>query len=101
MSESDATNVDLPALLGVITQLSGLSTSMSDLVQRMQEGSDLSWTGGDKDGLALYENLAPAEEGGIQAVADTQAAVEGLVGGLGTTAGLWKNTEGNNIDLNG
>ena len=101
MSESDATNVDLPALLGVLNQLDGLSTTMSDLLGRMQDGSDLSWTGADKDGITLYENLAPAEQGGISAVTDAKGAVDGLIDSLGTTAGLWKNTENNNIELNG
>jgi hypothetical protein len=101
MSESDATNVDLPALLGVINQLSGLSTTMSDLVGRMQDGSNLSWTGADKDGTTLYANLAPAEQASIAAVTATQGAVDGLIDSLGATAGLWKNTENNNIELNG
>jgi hypothetical protein len=101
MSDSNATNVDLPALLGVVNQLSGLSASMSDLVQRMQETSDLSWTGADDSGTTLYQELLPAEDAGIQAVNDTQGAVKGIVDSLGTTANLWKNTENTNVELNG
>jgi Excreted virulence factor EspC, type VII ESX diderm len=100
VSESDATNVDLPAVLGVITQLSGLSTSLNDLAGRMQDASSLTWTGADKAGTTLYEQLAPAEQAGVQAVTATQQAVDGLVDSLGTTAGLWKNTENTNIELN-
>jgi Excreted virulence factor EspC, type VII ESX diderm len=100
MSESDSTNVDLPAVQGVITQLGALSTSLNNMVNQMQDGSSLAWTGADKDGQALYEQLAPAEQGGVQAVTAVQEAIDGLIDSLGTTAGLWKKTEGTNIELN-
>jgi hypothetical protein len=100
MSESDATNVDLPVVMGVISQLGALSTSMNNMVGMMQDGSSLAWTGADDDGETLYAQLAPAEQGGVQAVTDAQGAVDGIIDSLGTTAGLWKNTEGTNIELN-
>lgn len=100
MSRSDATNVDLPVVLGVITQLGALSTSLNNMAGMMQDGSSLAWTGADKDGETLNAQLAPAERGGVQAVTDAKGAVDGIIDSLGTTAGLWKKTEGTNIELN-
>jgi hypothetical protein len=101
MSESNVTNVDIPAVQGVVNQLGTLSTSMGQLTSKIYNaGVDLSWTGADETGTALYDQLAPAEQGGISALMDTKQAVDGLIDSLGTTAGLWKNTEGTNIDLN-
>lgn len=101
MSESDATNVDVPAVLAVVTQLTGLSTSLNSLAGQMQDGSGLTWTGADKNGIALYDSLSPAEQGSVSAVTTSAEALDGLIDSLGTTAGLWKNTENTNIELNG
>jgi hypothetical protein len=100
MTDSNGINVDVPAVLGVITQLEALSASLGNLTGQVQGGSDLEWTGGDKDGRTLYNQLAPAEQGGVVAVTDTKGALDGLVDSLGTTAGLWKKTEGTNVELN-
>ena len=100
MSDSKVTNVDLPVVKGVITQLGALSTSVGHLSTLMQDGSDLTWTGVDKTGTTLHDQLVPAEQGGVQAVTDVKGAVEGVIGSLGTTVGLWKNTEGTNLGLN-
>jgi hypothetical protein len=100
LTEPNALNVDLSAVQGVITQLGELSTSLGGLIGAMQDGSNLKWTGADKDGRALNEQLAPAEQGGIQAVQATQGAVDGLMDGLVTTGGLWGKTEGGNVELN-
>lgn len=98
--QSNQMNVDVPAVLGAITQLGALSTSLNDLAGQMQDGGNLAWTGADKSGVALYDQLAPAEQAGVQAVADTKTGVDGLIDNLATTAGLWKNTESTNIELN-
>jgi hypothetical protein len=100
MSESGATNVDLPVVRQVITQLGALSASVGNLASQLADGSDLTWTGADATGTTLNEQLAPAEQGGIQAATDAKQAVDGLIDSLGTTAGLWKNTESTNVDLN-
>lgn len=99
MSQPDVTNVDITAVKAAIGQLSALSTSLKKLSQQVQDAADLTWTGADDDGIALYEQLAPAERNGLQAVADAQAGVDGLINGLGTTAGLWNSTEGVNVEM--
>ena len=100
MSESNQINVDIPAVLGTITQLGALSSSLSALVQEMQAGSNLDWTGDDETGRTLNEQLAPAEDGSIQAVTDAKKSIDGLIDSLGTTAGLWNKTEGTNVEMN-
>lgn len=100
MNQSDATTVDVPVVLGVVTQLGALSTSLTNMVNLMQDGSSLTWTGADKDGTTLSDQLVPAEQGGVLAVADTKGAVDGLIHSLGTTAGLWKKTEVTNVEMN-
>jgi hypothetical protein len=85
----------------MVTQLSSLSVSLGDMASQLRESSDLSWTGDDEDGATLYEALKPADQAGIQAVVDAKGAVDGLIDSLGTTAGLWNNTEGANVELNG
>jgi hypothetical protein len=100
MSDSKVTNVDLHVVRQVIAQLGALSTSVEQVSNLLGDGSDLSWTGADETGTTLHEQLVPAEGGGIQAVADAKQAVDGLIDSLGRTAGLWKNTEGTNIDMN-
>jgi hypothetical protein len=99
MSDSKVTNVDLPVVKEVINQLGALSTSVDQLSTQMQDG-DLSWTGADDTGTTLQDQLAPAEQGGVQAVANVKGAVDGVIDSLGTTAGLWKNTEDTNIGMN-
>jgi hypothetical protein len=101
MSESGQTNVDVPLILRVMTQLDGLSTSMGTMKRVITDGSDLGWTGADNEGTALHEELTPAEKGSIQAVTDAKEAVDGVIHSLGVTAGVWRNTEGANIGLTG
>jgi hypothetical protein len=99
MSEQQATNVDLSAVKLVIGQLGDLSTSLRTLSAQMNEGGDLSWTGTDNSGNDLRTQLAPADQGSVDAVTAASQGVDGLIDGLGTTAGLWKHTEGTNIGL--
>jgi hypothetical protein len=100
MSESNELNVNVPVVLEVIKQLGALSTSLDNLTSTMQDDSNLDWTGEDKEGRTLNEQLTPAEQGGGQAVVDTKGAIDGLVNSLGTTAGLWKKTEDTNVEMN-
>lgn len=100
MSQPDETTVDVSAVQAVVNHLSALSASLNQLSGQLQDAGNLSWTGGDKDGLALYEQLAPADQAGVQAVKDAKQAVDGLVDSLSATVGLWGNTEGVNVELN-
>jgi hypothetical protein len=101
MSDSNEMNVDVPAVLGAISQLGALSTALADLAAAMQDGSQLDWTGTDESGRTLNEQLAPAEQGGVLAVTNTTGTIDGLIDSLGTTAGVWNKTEGTNVELNG
>jgi hypothetical protein len=100
MSDQGTTNVDVPVVKAVIGQLGGLSTALTNLAGQVSDSGDLSWAGNDKTGTALHEELAPAEESGVQAVTDSKEAVDGLVHSLGVTAGLWGNTEDDNVGMN-
>jgi hypothetical protein len=100
MSESNELNVNVPVVQEVIKQLGALTASLDNLTSAMQDDSNLDWTGDDKEGRTLNEQLAPAEQSGVQAVTDTKGAVDGLVNSLGTTAGLWKKTEDTNVEMN-
>jgi hypothetical protein len=100
MSDSGSTQIDLAALKGVITQLGTLSTTLGQLSNTLADGSSLNWTGADKDGTTLRDNLTPTEQGGIQAVRDTKGSVDGIIENISKTVGLWNNTEGVNIEMN-
>lgn len=100
MNDQGTTNVDVPVVKAVIGQLGGLSTALASLAGQVSDDGDLSWAGDDKTGVALQAELAPAEDGGAQAVTDSKQAVDGIVHSLGVTAGLWGNTEGDNVSMN-
>jgi len=100
MSESNEMNVDLPAVLGALSQFGALSTSIKNALNALENASDLSWAGNDGNGQAIKAELEPAEQGSEQALTATAQAVDGLVDSLATTAGLWNKTEGTNVELN-
>ena len=100
MSEPAETNVDLSVVQGTLTQLQELASTLGTVAGQLQSGGDLGWTGADDDGVVLYGQLNPAEQASYQAVLGAQQGVEGVIGNLEATAGIWKNTEDTNVDLN-
>ena len=100
MSEPTETNVDLPLVQGTLTQLHELSSTLGTVAGQLQSGGDLGWTGPDDDGVVLYGQLNPAEQASYQAVLGAQQGVEGVIDNLEATAGIWKNTEDTNDNLN-
>jgi hypothetical protein len=95
------TSVDLPAVQATITTLQDLSATLQTTAGQLLSGGDLGWTGADKTGVELHQQLNPAELASVETVRGAQHAVDGVSGNLAATAGIWMNTESTNVDLNG